>query len=155
MFQFILFSNLEAWDSWAWSFINTNFCCYWFCAGADCKVSNTRMFQGQSFEGGTFESQLVRWSVKIVRELPSFSSFKRRGGQLLPQSGSLSQRITHSCQWYLLSYVHDVYGLLQRPHWTFMRRKKRRELRGKMPKFKQNAPNLCFVLPRSLGLYYQ
>ena len=42
-------------------------------AGADCKVSNTRMFQGQSFEGGTFESQLVRWSVKIVRELPSFS----------------------------------------------------------------------------------
>ena len=66
--------------------------------GADCKVSNTQMFQGQSFEGGTFESQLVRWSVKIVRELPSFSSFKRRGGQLLPQSGSLSQRITHSCQ---------------------------------------------------------
>ena len=41
--------------------------------GADCKVSNTRMFQGQSFEGGTIESQLVRWSVKTVRELPSFS----------------------------------------------------------------------------------
>ena len=44
--------------------------------GVDCKVSNTRMFQGQSFEGGTFESQLVRWSVKIVRELPSFSLLK-------------------------------------------------------------------------------
>ena len=42
-------------------------------AGADSKVLNTRMFQGQSFEGGTFEGQLVRWSVKIVRELPSFS----------------------------------------------------------------------------------
>ena len=41
-------------------------------AGADCKVSNTQMFQGESFEGGTFEDQLVPWSVKIVRELPSF-----------------------------------------------------------------------------------
>ena len=41
--------------------------------GADCKVSNTRMFHGQSFEGGTFEGQLVRWSVKIVRELLAFS----------------------------------------------------------------------------------
>ena len=40
--------------------------------GADCKVSNTRMFQGQSFEGGTFKGQLVRCSVKIVRELPFF-----------------------------------------------------------------------------------
>ena len=44
--------------------------------GADGKVSNTQMFQGQSFEGGTFVGQLVRWSVKIVRELPSFSLFK-------------------------------------------------------------------------------
>ena len=44
-----------------------------YAPGADCKVSNTRMFQGQSFEGGTFEGQLVQWSVKIVRELPSFS----------------------------------------------------------------------------------
>ena len=34
-----------------------------FHAGADFKVSNTRMFQGQSFVGGTFEGQLVRWSV--------------------------------------------------------------------------------------------
>ena len=59
---------------------------YWSMSGADCKVSNTRMFQGQSFEGGTFESQLVRWSAKIVRELPSFSSFIRSGGQLLSQS---------------------------------------------------------------------
>ena len=42
-------------------------------AGADCKDSNTRIFQGQSFEGGTFEGQLVPWSVKIVQELPSFS----------------------------------------------------------------------------------
>ena len=62
--------------------------------GADCKVSNTRMIQGQSFEGGTFVGQLVRWSVKIVQELPSFSLKKRRGGQLFPLSGSLSQRIT-------------------------------------------------------------
>ena len=42
-------------------------------SGADCMVSNTRMFQGQNFEGGTFEGQLVRWSVKLFRELPSFS----------------------------------------------------------------------------------
>ena len=34
--------------------------------GADCKVSNTRIFQGLSFEGGTFEGQFVRWSVKTV-----------------------------------------------------------------------------------------
>ena len=52
---------------------------------------------------------------------------------------------SHSCQWDLLSYVDHVYGLLQRPHWTFMRRKKRKELRGKMPKFKQNAPNLSVL----------
>ena len=46
-------------------------------------------------EGGTFEGQFVRWSVKTVREVPSFLSLKRRGGQLLPQSSSLSQQVTY------------------------------------------------------------
>ena len=71
------------------------------------------MFQGRSFEGGTFESQLVRWRVKIVRELPSFSLKKEDGGQLLPQAGSLFQRIIYLP---MIGYVDDVYGLLQRPH---------------------------------------
>ena len=63
-------------------------------AEADCIVSNARMFKGQSSDGGTFDGQLVQWSVKIVRELLSFFPFKRRGGKLLPQSSSLSQPIT-------------------------------------------------------------
>ena len=71
------------------------------------------MFQGQSSEGGTFEGQLVRWSVKIVRELPSFSSLKK-GKQLLPQTGSLSQQTAYFPM-IPFSYV-DIYGLLQRPH---------------------------------------
>ena len=89
--------------------------------GADCKVSNTRMFQGQSFEGGTFEGQFVRWSVETVRELPSFLSLKRRGGQLLPQSSSLSQRVTYLpmtpfklCRWWLRAFTKTSLNFYER-----------------------------------------
>ena len=40
------------------------------------RILRSRKLQGQSIEGGTFEGQLVRWSVKIVQELPSFSLLK-------------------------------------------------------------------------------
>ena len=36
----------------------------WLHTEADCRVSNTRMFQGQNVEVGTFESQPVReWNL--------------------------------------------------------------------------------------------
>ena len=40
--------------------------------GADCKLSNTQMFQGLSSEGGKSKSPHVQWSVRIVQELLSF-----------------------------------------------------------------------------------
>ena len=40
------------------------------------------MFQGQSSEGGTFEGQLVRWSVKKSR-VAFFFSLNRRGGRFI------------------------------------------------------------------------
>ena len=45
-----------------------------------------------------------------------------------------------------VGFHKDLIGLME---------KKKRVVRGKMPKFVQNAPNPGFVVPRSLGLYYQ
>ena len=102
--------------------------------GADCKVSNTRMFQGQRFEGGTFKGQLVRWSVKIVRRLPSFSPLKKVEDNFfhnllvyLSQSHSLwSERVKSKYLFandiFFLSCIDTIYGFLQRPLWTFMKK---------------------------------
>ena len=92
-------------------------------SGAVCEVSNTRIFQGQSFEGGIFEGQLVRWSVKIVRDLPSFSLSKEEEDNFF-QNLAVYLSESHIYQWHHLSYVNDVYGLFKIPHCTFMRKKR-------------------------------
>ena len=111
--------------------------------GADCKVSNTWMFQGQSFEGGTFEGQLVRWSVKIVRELPYFSFLKEKEDNFFHNLVVYLSE-SHIFQWYLLSYVDDIHGLLQRPHWTFMRKKREGNWEERYPNL--NRMHLISVL---------
>ena len=92
-------------------------------AEADCIVSNARMFKDQSSDGGTFDGQLLQWSVKIVRELPSFFLLKEEEENFfhnlvvyLSQSHRLNfdRREVHiNCQRHLVSYVNDVYGLFK------------------------------------------
>ena len=115
------------------------------------------MFQGQSSDGGTFDGQLVQWSVKIVREMPSFLLLKEEEENFfhnLSQSHRLNcdrSEVLINCQRHLVSYVNDVYGLFKNLLGIY--EKKKRQLRGKMPKLIQNTPNPCYFLPRSLGLY--
>ena len=131
-------------------------------AEADCMVSNAWMFQGQSPDGGTFAGQLVQWSVKIGREMPSFFLLKEEEDNFfhnlvvyLSQSHRLNcdrSEVLINCQRHLVSYVNDVYGLFKNRLDIY--EKKERQLRGKMSnKLIQNTPNPSYVLPRSLGLY--
>ena len=74
-------------------------------------LTRGRLIQGQSFEGGTFQGQLVQWSVRIIRELPSSSFWKENEDNFfhnlvvyLSQSHSLNCDQSESvliCQWHL------------------------------------------------------
>ena len=62
-------------------------------AGADCKVSNTRMFQGQSSGCGTLRVTSFNGQLKWFKS-SLLCLFKKRGGQLLTKSSSLISDIT-------------------------------------------------------------